>query len=254
MFIESIKKAFELLFTFDNEVYSIVLTTLNITAISVVIAGCFSILLAAFIDLMNPRFKKILTAFFNSLLAIPTVIIGLFVYMFISNSGPLGDFKLLFTPAAIVIGQIILAIPIITSFILAGLSKTDLLLHETLTTLGAKKIDRIKAIVMENRILILSAVLAGFGRIVSELGISMMLGGNIRWYTRTITTAIALETGKGEFALALALGFILIFLAMFINFSAYIVLKNDNLLIFDIILNKVRGKLNRDLREHDIYN
>ncbi|OHD26027.1 MAG: ABC transporter permease, partial [Spirochaetes bacterium GWC1_27_15] len=192
----SIYKAFELLFTLDKEIYFIIFTSLNITFFSTIFASIMSIPLAFIIDISKPRFKKISIAILNSFMALPTVVIGLFVYAFISRSGPLGFMGLLFTPFGIIIGQTILAIPIIASMILAGFSKIDLRLYETLITLGAKKFDLLKAIIFETKTLILSAILGGFGRIIGEVGISMMLGGNIKWYTRTITTAIALETSK----------------------------------------------------------
>lgn len=230
MLIKTTGEALNLLLTLDKEVYSIILVSLKITLLSTLLSSIISIPLAFSIDLMNIKIKKLLTAIFNSLLAVPTVVIGLFVYMLISQSGPFGQYNILFTPTAIVIGQTILAIPIITSMILAGLSKTDLLLHETLITLGASKMEMIKTLAFEQKTLILSAVLAGFGRVIAEVGISMMLGGNIRWFTRTITTAIALETGKGEFALGLALGFVLITIAITINFLAHYTFKSEKVL------------------------
>ncbi|KKR77554.1 MAG: Binding-protein-dependent transport system inner membrane component [Candidatus Curtissbacteria bacterium GW2011_GWD1_40_8] len=224
----SIYKAFELLFTLDKEIYFIIFTSLNITFFSTIFASIMSIPLAFIIDISKPRFKKISIAILNSFMALPTVVIGLFVYAFISRSGPLGFMGLLFTPFGIIIGQTILAIPIIASMILAGFSKIDLRLYETLITLGAKKFDLLKAIIFETKTLILSAILGGFGRIIGEVGISMMLGGNIKWYTRTITTAIALETSKGEFYYALALGIILIIIAFGINLSAHLIIKSKD--------------------------
>ena len=230
MLLSAIEKSYTLLTTLDKNLYEIVFITLKITVFSIIIASCFSIPLAIAIDLMSSKSRRILIAILNSLLAIPTVVIGLTVYMFISRSGPLGQYNLLFTPMAIIIGQIILAIPIITTIILAGFTKTDRLLHETLITLGANKFDLMKALFHENKPLILSAILAGFGRVIAEVGISMMLGGNIRGYTRTITTAIAFETGKGEFAMGISLGIILILLAVLINFTVYLTFKNEYIL------------------------
>ena len=230
MLLSAIHQSINLLIGFDKELYSIIFITLKISIAAIIIAICISIPLAISIDLMKSKFKRVIIAILNSLLAIPTVVIGLFVYMTISNSGPFGTYNLLYTPWAIVIGQTILAIPIVTTMVLAGLTRTDKILHETLITLGAGRLEIIKALFWENKPLILAAVLAGFGRVVAEIGISMMLGGNIRWYTRTITTAIALETGKGDFALAIALGFILIFFAVIINLSVYLTCKKDYIL------------------------
>jgi tungstate transport system permease protein len=135
---------------------------------------------------------------------------------------------MLFTPGAIVVGQIILSFPIVASMVYSALSRMDPRLPETLITLGASKVGMLWMIVRESRIAILSAVLAGFGRVIGEVGVSMMLGGNIRWYTRTITTAIALETSKGEFELGLALGAILMLIAIGINFAMHWTFRRES--------------------------
>jgi tungstate transport system permease protein len=230
MLLDILTESVKLLFSFDKELYFIIYTTLKVTIVSTFVSAIISIPLAIFIDLTKPEFKKLMTALFNSMLSMPTVVIGLFVYMLFSNAGPMGFCKLLFTPTAIIIGQTILAIPIITSLLLAGFSKTDVLLQETLITLGASKIEMVKALALEHKALILFSILGGFGRVISEVGVAMMLGGNIKWYTRTMTTAIALETGKGEFALGLALGIILLIIAVFINFFAHFILKTEAIL------------------------
>jgi len=134
---------------------------------------------------------------------------------------------LLFTPAGIHIGQIILCFPLITSLVYSALSRLDQRLPETLITLGAKPFEIFRMIIWEGRIAILSALLSGFGRVVGEVGVAMMLGGNIRWYTRTLTTAIALETSKGDFELGLALGMILMAIAFVVNFTLHGVVKYE---------------------------
>jgi tungstate transport system permease protein len=150
-------------------------------------------------------------------MAMPTVVVGLLVYSFVSRAGPLGYLDILFTPTAVIIGQAILAFPIVTSLVYGGLSRLDDELTETLITFGAGPLRMLLKILSEARIAILSAVLSGFGRVIGEVGVSMMLGGNIRWYTRTMTTAIALENRRGAFSLALALGFILLIVAFGVN-------------------------------------
>lgn len=216
--LSSFGKALDLLVSGDWEVYFIVLTSLRISAVSTVVAGVLSIPLGAWLGLTHARAKKPITAILNSLMALPAVVIGLLVYSFISRSGPLGHLELLFTPAAIVVGQVVLAFPIVASMVYGGLSRLDPRLAETLVTLGASRANMLWMIVREAKVAILLAVLSGFGRVIGEVGVSMMLGGNIRWYTRTITTAIALETSKGEFELGLALGIILMIMAIGINF------------------------------------
>ena len=160
-------------------------------------------------------------------MALPTVVIGLLVYTMLSNNGILGNSRILFTPLAIIIGQSILAFPLIASMVYAGLSKLDSRFFETLKTLGANQRNIFKATIKEAKFIILSAILAGFGRVIGEVGVSMMLGGNIRFYTRTITTAIALETSKGAFELGLTLGLILMIIALSINFILHLWVKND---------------------------
>ena len=165
--------------------------------------------------------------FINSLMALPTVIIGLLVYSILSRSGPLGNFGLLFTPVAIITGQTILILPILVSMVYASVSSINTVLKETLKTFGAKTSLSYFIILKELKLPILSALLAGFGRVIGEVGVSMMLGGNIRWYTRTITTTIALESGKGEFALALALGIVLIAISFLLNFLIHLVVNHE---------------------------
>ena len=225
--INSLRKAFEMIFSLDRELLSIVLTSLRISVLSTLVAAPLSIPVGAWLGLARFRGKRMLVAVLNSLMALPTVVIGLFVYSLLSRSGPLGDLGILFTPGAIVVGQVMLSLPIIVSMVYGGLSRIDPNLSETLITLGAGKLDMLQMVVRESKIAILMAVLAGFGRVIGEVGISMMLGGNIRWYTRTITTAIALETSKGNFELGLSLGFILMFIAFSINFTLHWTVRSE---------------------------
>ena len=220
-------QAIQLLAGGDREVYFIAWTSLRLSLISVVIAATLSLPLGFLIGLKSFRGKKGLIAFLNSLMALPTVVVGLLVYTFISRAGPLGSLGLLFTPAGIHIGQVILCFPLITSLVYSALSRLDQRLPETLITLGAKPAEVFRMTIWEGRIAILSALLSGFGRVVGEVGVAMMLGGNIRWYTRTLTTAIALETSKGEFELGLALGIILMAIAFVVNFSLHGIIRHE---------------------------
>jgi len=161
--------------------------------------------------------RRSILAVLNALMALPTVLVGLIVYALISRSGPLGGLGILFTPPAVVIGQAILAFPIVASIVATGIGRLDPRLPEHLVTLGAGPWNILWMSVREARDVVLSAGLAAFGRVIGEVGVAMMLGGNIRWYTRTITTAIALETSKGDFELGLALGIILMALALAVN-------------------------------------
>jgi len=220
-------QAIRLLVSGDKEVYFIAWTSLRLSLVSVVIASALSLPLGFLIGLKSFPAKKQLIAFLNALMALPTVVVGLLVYSFISRAGPLGFLGLLFSPAAIHIGQVILCFPLITSLVYSALSRLDQRLPETLITLGARPAEVFRMIIWEGRIAILSALLSGFGRVVGEVGVAMMLGGNIRWYTRTLTTAIALETSKGEFEFGLALGIILMAIAFLVNFTLHGVIKHE---------------------------
>ena len=173
------------------------------------------------------RGRRAVLAILTSLTALPTVVIGLIVYSAVSRAGPLGRFGILFTPTAVIVGQTILALPIITAMTASALSNLDPLLPEVLTTLGASRRGILWMSIREARGAVLSAALAAFGRVVGEVGVAMMLGGNIRWYTRTITTAIALETSKGDFELGLALGIILVVFALGINALLHTLVRHE---------------------------
>jgi len=210
-------RAFDLLVSGDREVWFIAGTSLRFSLASAVIACIPGIPLGVLIALKRFRGRRVLLAVLTSLMALPTVVVGLIVYSLISRAGPLGFMGILFTPRAVIIGQAILALPIIVSMTASGLSGLDPLFPEMLTTLGASQRDILWMSVRQARGAVLSACLAAFGRVVGEVGVAMMLGGNIRWYTRTITTAIALETSKGEFELGLALGMILMLVSLGVN-------------------------------------
>jgi tungstate transport system permease protein len=147
------------------------------------------------------------------------VVVGLLVYAFISRRGPLGELGMLFTLSGIALGQMVLALPIVIALTASAVESLDARLSMTLLTLGAKKGQLARASLMESRYAVLMAGVTAYGRVISEVGISMMIGGNIKWHTRTITTAIALETGKGQFAEGIALGLVLLTIAFLVNGS-----------------------------------
>jgi tungstate transport system permease protein len=159
-----------------------------------------------------------LISLFNTLLALPAVVVGLLLYMLLSRSGPLGDWQLLFSQSAMVLGQMILCFPILVAMSHATFQSAERRIWETALTLGASRFDAMLAVMYEMRFGLVAAVIAGFGRIIAEVGCSMMVGGNILAYTRNIPTAIALETSKGAFAQGVALGMVLILLALLLNF------------------------------------
>jgi len=153
----------------------------------------------------------------NTLMSLPTVVVGLLVYSFLSRRGPLGELGLLYTQTAMVIGQFLLAFPIISGLAVTSVMSLDRRLHAAVLSLGADPSQSFRMFLHEARFGLVAAVITGFGRVFAEVGVSMMLGGNIRTYTRSITTAIALETSKGEFALGIALGIVLLTVALVIN-------------------------------------
>ena len=220
-------QAISLLVTGDSEVWFITWTSLRFSLSSALLACVPGIPLGVLIALTKFRGRRALLAILTTLMALPTVVVGLVVYSLISRSGPLGELGLLFTPAAVVIGQAILALPIVISMTASGLSRIDPLFPEVLTTLGASRSGVFWMTLREARGAVLSASLAAFGRVVGEVGAAMMLGGNIRGYTRTITTAIALETSKGEFELGLALGIILMITSLLVNALLHLVVKHE---------------------------
>ncbi|PLX83472.1 MAG: ABC transporter permease [Desulfuromonas sp.] len=185
--------------------------------LAIAIAAIIGVPLGMLLTLNRFPGKRLMLTGLNTLMALPTVVIGLVVYGLISRQGPLGEFGLLFTPAAMVIGQTILAAPIIAHYTVTAISGADPRITPTLQTLGAGPLQSAWRLLGELRLAILAGVIAGFGRVIAEVGVAMMLGGNIRGTTRTMTTAIALETSKGEFAFALALGMVLLSVALLIN-------------------------------------
>ncbi len=223
--LDSIQQAFHLLISLDGEVYLIAYTSLIVALSATFVASFIGIPLAIFIHTHRFPFKRVVVAIVNSLTALPTVLVGLFVYYLLSNMGPLGDLHCLFTPQAIIVGLTILVVPIIVSVQLSGLTKLDIRLLETVQTLGARPYQIYLRLIRESHLAILFSILTGFGRVIGEVGIAMMLGGNIKGFTRTLTTAIALETSKGEFILGIALGIILMVIALSISFILHFLFR-----------------------------
>ncbi|GAB4348658.1 MAG: ABC transporter permease [Candidatus Abyssubacteria bacterium] len=214
---EAITKAFWLIVHFDRSLAVIVWTSLRVSLVSTALASLVGVPLGFLLAVTQFRGKHHVEVALNTCMALPTVVVGLTVYSFISRRGPLGAYGLLFTPTAMVIGQFILATPIIAALSLSATKSVDARVGETARTLGANAVQTAAAILNEARYAILVAIVAGFGRVVAEVGSAMILGGNIDGYTRTMTTAIALETGKGEFSLAMALGILLLLIALSVN-------------------------------------
>lgn len=217
--LEGIIKAFHLIYTMDEEAFEAVFTTLRLTGVSMLCIMLVGLPLGFILGYFDFPGKKVIRTVFDTLLAIPTVIVGLLVYAFISRRGPFGDFELLFTIKGMAIGQFILGLPIVVAFTATAIEGLDRRLRLTLLTLGASGVRLAVSSLWEGRFQVLVAAFTAYGRIVGEVGVSMMLGGNIKWHTRTITTAITLETGKGDFALGIALGVILLAISFALNLA-----------------------------------
>lgn len=217
--LDGLSQAFVLLFTGNEETYSAMSVTVMVSSLSI----CCSLLLGAPLGFLlgHSEFpgRKALRILTDTMLSFPTVVIGLLVYAMLSHRGPLGGLGLLFTIPGIAIGQTLLGLPIIIAMTASAVENMDARLKPTLFTLGASPRQVLLTTLWEARFHMALAAVAAYGRIVSEIGISMMVGGNIKWHTRTITTAIALETGKGQFAMGIALGLVLLLVAFIVNLS-----------------------------------
>lgn len=215
--LQSLVTALQLIISLDREVIACTLVSLKVSSTALCLATLVGIPLSFLIAPNEFKGKRALITLLNTLMALPTVVVGLWIFALISRQGPLGVLGLLFSPTAMVIGQFVLATPIITALSIAALHAVDPRVRLTALSCGAHSYQVLVTLVLEARYAIMAAVIAGFGRIIGEVGSAMMLGGNIRGYTRSITTAIALETSKGEFSLGLALGIILLAVALGVN-------------------------------------
>jgi len=216
-FLEGLKSAFFLLISFNHETYSAIYVSVYSTTLSMIFCLLFGLPVGFLVGFFEFHAKNVLKTFFNTMMAMPTVVIGLFVYFLISRRGPLGEFGLLFTIKGMAIGQFFLGIPIVIALTISAIEATDTQLKDTLKTLGASGLQIALTYFYESRFVILAVIVTAYSRIIAEIGIAMMLGGNIKGVTRTITTTIALETVKSEFALRIALGMVLNCIAFVTN-------------------------------------
>ncbi len=209
--------AFHLLFSGDPELWEIIGISFRVSGTAILISSPLALLIGFFLAYFEFPLRRFLISLFNTLLAFPAVVVGLVVYLMLSNQGPLGDWKLLFTQTAMVMAQSILCIPILVSMGHSAFQAADQRVWETARTLGKSPATAFFVVVNEVKFGLLAALFAGFGRIIAEVGASMMVGGNILHYTRNIPTAIALETSKGNFSQGIALGLVLLLLAFSLN-------------------------------------
>jgi len=205
--------------TFDAEVLQITVLSLQISALATSLSLLIGLPLGTLLALGKIRGRAFMLSMVNTGMGLPPVVVGLFVAMMLWRSGPLGDLRLIYTPTAIIIAQVIISFPIVTGLTAAALQSLDPRLELQLYGLGASRLQMVWALWKEVRLPLLAALMAGFGSVISEVGASMMVGGNIRYQTRVLTTAIVLETGKGKFDLAIALGILLLVITFLVNWA-----------------------------------
>ena len=220
--------AFWLVVTFDADLLEITLRSLGVTLSAVAIASVIAMPLGAFLAIRGFRHRRATIALLNALMGLPPVVVGLLVYLLLSRAGPFGVFNLLFTPTAMVVAQTIIVTPLIASIAHQAIRELWADYHDLLISLNASLPQRIGTLLWDGRRALLTAALAGFGRAIGEVGAVMIVGGNIDHHTRVLTTAIALETSKGNFALALGLGYVLIALAVSVNFAAHLLSRTES--------------------------
>ncbi|MFY0691017.1 MAG: ABC transporter permease [Paracoccaceae bacterium] len=225
--LEGLRAAFLLVVTLDEDLVEITLRSLQVSLSALVIAAAIALPLGTWLAIQRFRYRRTVIAVMNALMGLPPVVVGLFVYILLSRSGPFGVFGLLFTPSAMIIAQVIIITPLIASITHQAMRDLWAEYHDLLISLNTTRRQRIAALIWDGRRTLLTAALAGFGRAVGEVGAIMIVGGNIDNATRVLTTAIALETGKGDFALALGLGFVLIALALIVNLLTHWVSRTE---------------------------
>lgn len=214
---EGLRAAFWLVVTCDPDLIEISLRSLQVSLTALLIASAIAIPLGTFLAIRRFRYRRLAISLLNALMGLPPVVVGLIVYILLSRSGPFGVLGLLFTPTAMIIAQVIIITPLIASITHQAMRELWADYHDLLISLNTSTGQRVRTLIWDGRRNLLTAALAGFGRAIGEVGAIMIVGGNIDNATRVLTTAIALETGKGDFALALALGFVLIAIAILIN-------------------------------------
>lgn len=225
--LSGLAEAWRLLITFDADLFEITSLSLRVTLSATLIAALMGLPLGAWLAINRFRARRVVIALLNALMGLPPVVVGLVVYVFLSRSGPLGVLGLLYTPTAMIIAQTIIITPIVASIAHQAIRDLWADYHDLLISLNATRRQRIAALIWDGRRALMTAALAGFGRAIGEVGAIMIVGGNIDHATRVLTTAIALETGKGEFGMALALGFVLIAMAIAVNMAVHVLSRTE---------------------------
>lgn len=220
-------EAFNLLLNGNLETYSAIKATLYTSSVSILFAVVVGFPLGFMLGFYDFRGRKILRLLSDTALAMPTVAIGLILYAFITRNGPLGSLNLLFTLKAVMLGQFVLALPIIISLTASVVENMEKKHYLTILNLRLAPAKLVFCVLYELRYALMVVIATAYGRIVAEVGVAMMIGGNIKYFTRTITTAVSLETNKGEFAMGIALAMVLIFIAFLVNLAIFALRKLD---------------------------
>lgn len=218
-FPDALREALSLLFGGDADLWRIIFVSLRVSVLGLLLATAPGIALGFLLAMHRFPGRRVLVILVQSLIAFPTVVVGLLLYMLLSRQGPLGSLQLLFTQDAMILGQAILAFPILAAMTLSAVQGADPRAHETAVSLGASPLRAALTTLLEVRFAVVAGVFNGFGRVISEVGCAMMVGGNIAGVTRNIPTAIALETSKGDFAQGIALGVMLMLFAFGISIA-----------------------------------
>lgn len=227
LIVDGLRKAIHLLVTLDREVVGITLLSIQVSATATLISLLFGITLGTAVALNSFPGKKILVSIVNTGMGLPPVVVGLFVSILLWRSGPLGSLSLLYTPTAIVIAQSVIATPIVTGITIGAMQSLAPALRTQILALGATRPQMVWILVKEARLPLMAAVMAGFGGVVSEVGASLMVGGNIKGHTRVLTTATVMETGRGEFEIAIALSLILLLASFGINYVLTLIQQRE---------------------------
>lgn len=217
LLIDGLKKAIEMIFTGNPEVFAITWLTLKVCLIAILISTLIGLPLGILLGLSRFRGRRVLLLFINMGMGLPPVVAGLWITMFLWRSGPLGEMRMLYTPTAIVMAQVLVSLPIVTSLTSSAFQQINEKMLLQIKALGATKLQTLMILLKQSKIAIVAAIMAGFGRVIAEVGAAMMVGGNIQGDTRILTTTIVMEVSKGNFDIALALSFILLSLALLIT-------------------------------------
>ncbi|HXE98545.1 MAG TPA: ABC transporter permease [Dongiaceae bacterium] len=227
LFIEGISKAWSLIVSLDAEVLAVTLLSLKISCSATFASLLIGIPVGVFLALADFPGRRLVISMVNTGMGLPPVVVGLFVTLFLWRNGPLGFLEILYTPSAMVLAQAVIATPIVTGITVASIQNLPANLKLQIQALGATRVQTVWILVREARLPLLAAVMAGFGGVISEVGASIMVGGNIKGQTRVLTTATVMETGKGNFDVAIALSLILLVLAFSVNYLLTVIQQRE---------------------------